>query len=271
MDFKQACDILCICENNITKKKIKKAYFAQALKWHPDKNISLEAPFKFQEIQNAYDFLQCNTHSHDYSIISQFINNITGINIDFTTDLLSSDNTLLDTLLEKIDYDSCFKLAIFFSKYSFLLNKNNTLFSKIHRIINNKVNNNSIIIEPSIDNLFNNDIYNLDLGYQEVYCIPLWHQHVEFDYEDIKINVNIRPKLPTNIFIDDDNNIHIYKTISNKRESIDVHIADRCFNIPLNSHDNPICFTQRGISRINTTDLFSVDVISDVFVHITYV
>lgn len=271
MDFKKACDILCICESNISKKKLKKAYFTQALKWHPDKNISLEAPFKFQEIQNAYDFLRSNTQPLDCSMLAQFINNITGISIDYANSLLNPDNKLLHTLLENLEYESCFKLSMFFSKYSFLLNTDNPLIYKMRKIINNKVNNNTIIIKPSIDNLFNNDIYNLDLGHEEVYCIPLWHQHLEFDYEDIKINVSIRPKLPENIFIDYDNNIHVYKTISNRQESMDVYIADRCFNIPLNTLDNPICFFQRGISKINTTDLFSVDVISDVFVHMTYV
>ena len=55
MDFKKACKILEISQKH-TDDCIKKAYFRQALKYHPDK-YKLDNGEKFREIKEAYDFL----------------------------------------------------------------------------------------------------------------------------------------------------------------------------------------------------------------------
>ena len=42
---------------NATGGEIKKAYFKQSLKWHPDKNPSEEAKDKFAKLAGAYEIL----------------------------------------------------------------------------------------------------------------------------------------------------------------------------------------------------------------------
>jgi DnaJ-class molecular chaperone len=57
----QALKILNINENTeINAEIIKKHYRMMALKYHPDKNKHVDAPSKFQEIQNAYEYLSNN-------------------------------------------------------------------------------------------------------------------------------------------------------------------------------------------------------------------
>ena len=47
---------------NASEQEIKKAFRKMALQYHPDKNNSLSAKRKFQEITDAYNFL-CGNHS----------------------------------------------------------------------------------------------------------------------------------------------------------------------------------------------------------------
>ena len=57
MDYKKACKILDL-KKGFTPPQLKKAYYKQALKFHPDKSPDTEE--KFKEIGEAYEFLQKN-------------------------------------------------------------------------------------------------------------------------------------------------------------------------------------------------------------------
>lgn len=57
MNFSRAKTILEIGDENINQTFVKKQYHAKALMFHPDKNKEENASAKFQEIQEAYEFL----------------------------------------------------------------------------------------------------------------------------------------------------------------------------------------------------------------------
>ena len=56
MDWETACKTLKV-EQKHTERCLKKAYYKQALKYHPDKNKSKDAESKFKKINEAYCFL----------------------------------------------------------------------------------------------------------------------------------------------------------------------------------------------------------------------
>ena len=69
MDLHKACNILNIEVNDILdKKKLKKAYHREALRYHPDKihiqtnnNKNCDPGQRFREIKEAYEFLNMYT------------------------------------------------------------------------------------------------------------------------------------------------------------------------------------------------------------------
>ena len=58
MNFNEAIEILGLSSKHYTEKELKRAYYKNAIKWHPDKNGgSGEAEEKFKEIAEAYAVL----------------------------------------------------------------------------------------------------------------------------------------------------------------------------------------------------------------------
>jgi DnaJ-class molecular chaperone len=65
MNCDTACKVLEL-DSDINLEKIKKKYREKALLYHPDKNSSPESCKKFQEINEAYQYLLNNNHNEDY-------------------------------------------------------------------------------------------------------------------------------------------------------------------------------------------------------------
>ena len=67
----------------------------------------------------------------------------------------------------------------------------------------------TFILNPSIDQLFNHELYChiLKVSRQKLY-IPLWHSSIEF--EDHKLRFDIQPSLPAHIQIEDNNDIVVF-------------------------------------------------------------
>ena len=126
-------------------------------------------------------------------------------------------------MFDGLDKETTINIYNFLSKYRSLFHFSNEFLDKVKDIIIRKHDDIMVyVLNPSIDDLLNNNVYKLYLE-EELYLVPLWHSEMYFDVKkreneseepketnDIKeIIVLCYPELPENITIDEDNNLYI--------------------------------------------------------------
>lgn len=240
MDIQKAFETLEINSMDISLEKLKKKYHKLALKYHPDKNgNTIESKEKFQKINDAYFYLKSeiendasgsastfnssnasnafNTFSYA-NILNMFMENI------FKEDASTIDKTLLNNvihiilngctqislkLFETMDKEKSIEIYSFLSKYKNILYISQDIINSIRDIIVEKYKNDEIyILNPSIDDLLDDNIYKLKIG-DSTYFVPLWNSEVYFDGSGGDIIVKCVPELPSNITIDDNNILYV--------------------------------------------------------------
>ena len=135
-----------------------------------------------------------------------------------------------------------------------------------------------IILHPLLDDLFENNLYKLTID-SELYIVPLWHHHLVYDSKTGEMYVDCYPILLEHIFIDDNNNIHIYIefTIADlwSKEIIEFSLGSRIFyfkkeTLLMKSYQQTIFYNQ-GIPIVNMLDMYDVSKKSNIIVHITII
>jgi hypothetical protein len=306
MNYKKACKTLDISENEdelIDIDKLKRQYRTKALLYHPDKNPSIDAASKFQEIRESYEFLmkyQCYMDSDndeneiDYFdtneptkgtyrwILYSFLKNIlkTESNHDlFYTIIKRISNTCEKTAietLEKLDKFTLIKIYDILKKYRDSFHFTDCFIEKIENILSDKTKNDEcIILNPTLDDLFENNLYRLKVN-DYIYVVPLWHHELVYDNSGNDIYVKCYPMLPENVEIDEKNNIHI--NVNYKipdiwlKESIDINVGKKTFKITPNllklKINQTIIFAQQGISKVNTEFIYDITKLGDVLINI---
>tara|TARA_X000000368_G_scaffold418956_1_gene421060 strand:- start:6182 stop:7099 length:918 start_codon:yes stop_codon:yes gene_type:complete len=277
----------------LTNVELKKSYHIMALNYHPDKNNEEDAKEKFQEVGEAYRFLD--------SIINSNINNIYKNSIEeeiYTTPytdliinlfkllLIKPDNgeinkfqkkcidythKLLDQLFDKINLNVLEDIYTVIVKNS--LGLSDDMIDSIKDIINKKLMKyNMYIITPRLDNIIQSEIFKLEIDNDIVY-VPLWHQ--EMIYENIVIK--IQPILPDNIMIDEYNNMHIqyhdkFINLLNLLNQNIEYIEINNYKVYLEDlrlkKTQIILIKNSGIPLINVTDILDNKIKGDVAIHI---
>ena len=305
MNYKDACRILSLTTENTDKETLKRQYKINALLYHPDKNKSANATEKFQEVHDAYEYIlkyeghmdedtdsdddiEINTESEDDTtsyrgMLSSFIRNI--VNSENNNQLfyiilnrISSvcETNALDTL-NKLDAQTLIKVYELIIKYKQSMHFGDDFIQKIGDIINNKVKENEcIILNPTINDLFENNLYKLKVN-NATYIIPLWHNELVYDNDGNDIYIKCNPMLPENIEIDATNNICMHIT----RNILDIWGKD-VVKLDIGKHTIPIIisqlklvpvqtivFAKMGISKINTKDVYDVSKKSDLHIILT--
>ena len=290
---------------DLTQEYIKKKYHKMALKHHPDKNDNtIYSTNKFQKIHEAYEYLSQElnlSHSSDEEFVSKDTKLYIFILTTFITTIISGDhndifmniikeivigyNELSVIYIRKIFEDLNKQKSIYIYnllyKYKDILYINSNTLELVSLVIKEKYKNDSIfILNPSIDDLCNNNIYKLYVD-DELYLVPLWHNELYFDAIDgSEIIVLCQPELTDSLTIDENNNIcidihilqtELYNMLTNE-EFVSFLIGDKSFCIPLHKlyikREQVYTFKGQGISRISEKDIYNVSCKSDIIAKI---
>lgn len=304
MNYKKACKFLLFEKNDIINENtIKKQYRMLALIYHPDKNKQDNATEKFHEVNEAYEYLlkyegymdtnnfftkdlnenlfTNNTYS---SLLFKFINTIseeTGNNVMNT--IINKLTTMCEDkaidLLNNLDKHTLIKVYKLLTKYKSAFHFNNNYIDKIKEIVISKtVNDERIILNPSLEDLIEQKLYKLDYR-ENIYYIPLWQNEIVYDISDNELYVSCEPNLPNHINIDDKNNIYISVSYSCKDLfEKDIIYIDFCNKkIPIYTRDlyikqkQCVRYANQGIPTITSQDVYDVSKLSDIFINITVI
>jgi hypothetical protein len=263
----------------LNKNTIRKAYLKASLKYHPDKFG--DNGDKFKEINNAYIFL-CehseitpdNTNDTFDSILEEFISkfsqkkNWNTVFIKTTMKCIFVNRDYIFTIFENLEKDKAIEVFDFLINMQFFIKCDNEYMEKIKKIIHKKMqHDNIIILNPTLDDLMNDQIYKLEIG-ENIFYIPLWHNELYFDLVDMSSNkidliVKMAPDVD-NVFIDHDNNIIIkvkkqISTIFNDKIIINVGNKEFVINsndIKCSSNKQYFNFKEQGILKINHKNIF---------------
>lgn len=315
MNYVDACNILGIDSNiEYSIDELKRAYRQNALAYHPDKNPGSDTSEIFHNVQNAYEFLliefgyadsddddfegddENNVYSFHDSISSK-INSYSNILCSFMKPIMQSETfkeiqskliyMIIDKItqkcenqafiiLEKIDKNTFAKIYELLKKYKSALHISEEFLLRLDEHITKKIQHDEcLILNPFLDDLFENNIYKLVIN-GENYLIPLWHHELIYDNSGSDLYVRCNPILPENIEIDENNNIH-----ANIRVSIDelwtkgileITLGKFKITVPkqqfkLTDHQ-VILLTNMGISKINTKDIYDISKKMDIYLHI---
>ena len=241
-----------INKKDITLEYIKKKYHKQALKFHPDKNGNTsESNDKFKQINEAYDYLKReieettffeknengqkdDTNSSLYvDILKVFLSGvIDGKYTKIVNEFILNYSSISLKLFDDLDKETAMEIYSFLSKHKNLFHLNQEIIDSIREIIIKKHETTTVyILNPSVDDLLNNNVYKLVLD-ENLYLVPLWHTELYFENElQNEIIVLCEPKLDENMMTDEDNNLHVTINVNwcsdflSTKQNIEVNIC----------------------------------------------
>ena len=226
MNYKRAVEILDL-KVTWTQKDIKKAYYRMAIKYHPDKSIhETNNKEKFLEVKEAYDYLnkyfEVNSEedeedANDYiSLLQKCIKlvspntNWSNLFMDSTFKSIINDcQNISLRIFNSLNKEKSIEIFTFLSTYKDTFNIREDTLNRMKEILKEKrKNDNLIILRPALDDLFNENIYILNVCDKQFY-IPLWAHQLSYDISGNDLVIQCEPDLPENVTIDDHNNIFI--------------------------------------------------------------
>jgi len=134
-------------------------------------------------------------------------------------------------------------------------------------------------ISASIDDIIDNNVHIIEYKNKKI-LIPLWHSELTYDVPDDEVmNIYIEPNIPTNMYLDKYNNLHVYitKDFSNSLlfcDVLDFEIGSKTFHY--NIRDIKIEKTQQiklwnqGPPLINEHNMFAVSHRASIIIHLEF-
>lgn len=300
MNYKLACEVLEVSDD-MSIQNIKKQYRLKALLYHPDKNPSEDANAKFQEISEAYHYLLEHEHTkhgiiddeddemlpnmdYKYYLFRFLKNTIKGNSQESLLYAILKKTTTMCSekviqLLQNLEKPSLMKIYEILKKNKHYLHIESDLLDKIETLINEKIEKDEcIILQPSIDDLFYNNLYKLTVN-KHVYIVPLWHNDLVYDNSGNDVYVKCFPILDDNMELDKYNNLYVKATKSLNQiwetQSCEIEIGTRTVCVPIElialKKQQIICMEHSGISRINSDSIYDVSQKSHIYVYLNLV
>ena len=281
MKFSDAIKILKL-KNNFTDKELRNNYLKLALETHPDKSLK-NTNNEFLNISEAYQFLSVKPKNPNISydeLLEEFLDNIINKNINcqsFSNEVNNKYIEITKELLLKISKTTYNDMTNIFNK----INNQNSKFT-IKEIIDwfypTIETAHFEIIEVSLENLFNEDIFQLNYKGEE-YLIPMWHHELIYnDKDNNKFKVITKLNLPDYIDIDTYNNliINISMPILDiiHKDKIKIKIVNKEFNIPVKDLKiktiQRYVFKNKGISEIDKSNIYNNKKKSNIYIDIRF-
>jgi len=306
MEINDALNIFDISHQEISKmgvNELKKIYKKLALKYHPDKNNnSDDSKQYFQEVALAYDtltiYIESNQDNNMNFKNNTFLDKIF-ININYfyskheglVKNIIEMYNGKILLHLEKTIYDMN---DAEIQRFKTLIDNKNIeqhISSEIKTLIETELKNRNqepdiskniekLYISATIDDIIDNNVRIIEHNNIKIF-IPLWHSELIYEVGDENevLNVYIEPNIPSNMYLDEYNNIHVYirKDFSDSLlycDTLDFEIGKKTFNY--NIRDIKIEKTQQliidkqGPPIINEHNIFAVSHRASIIVHLEF-
>ena len=297
MNSTLAREIIGFDENEpITQDELKRKYRRLALQFHPDKNgNSAESAENFKMIHNAYEYLQIYIVSQsddepgaaaseagdDYmTILQRFIESIIqspNMNEIIKEIVMNGCKKMSTRLFENMSKDTSMELLSFISKHRNILHIDPDTIQCVREIILEKYKNDQIyILNPSLDDLLENNVYKLDVD-GKIYLVPLWHSEVYFDGSGCDIIVQCIPDLPANMYVDENNALHVNINAPFTISLLDspvvlFKLGKQSFPLQVQFKKTQTCYLHnQGISVIDEKNMYNIFPKGGVYVKITFV
>jgi hypothetical protein len=264
----------------LSPELLKRKYRTKALQYHPDKNPLPDANIQFQQVYEAYEYLSNMHLSTGRSLYTDMLNKILTAN-NPTVQLII---TKLSSMCEEtaISYIHSIDKSLLMEIYKRLVaNKDklhipDKLIIEMRRILIARTQGDErILLNPSLDDLWNDNVYKLIAG-ENTFMVPLWHHELVYDNNGSDLYVKCIPTLPDNIEIDESNNIIISLKYDIrelfKLDIVNVDAHGRIFSFRPDElrivKNQQLKRTGVGISRIKQKNVYDVSSRADVLLNI---
>ena len=296
--YRSACHTLGL-EYEHTIFDIKAQYRVKALASHPDKCSEVGAAARFQEVQEAYEFLKRHKETSGLRVddeeagLGEGVAGACGADIPKIACMIMRKMAKIcekrtRELLEGLELGLLERLAGVLELYPATIPE--VVLDMVREVVDaRRGQTECIIINPLLDDVLADNLYPF-VRDGKMYIVPLWHHELVYDLDSegggmgccnggvSEMVIQVNPILPDNVSVDGDNNVHVsltYKLLDiwlGAGGSVDFWLGGRRFVIPRNQ----ICMTEKqtvvlcgqGILRICPTDIYDVSQRGDVVVHL---